>query len=240
MIYDAMDNFPEFHNGIDRERIRAIESSIASRSDAVICTPEFLADKFAALSNEVRLVPNGFDSALVSKVLNNNEHESEKSDVVGYLGTVSSWFDQELFSDVAIRNQNIEFEIVGPIYLSSRATRSLPSNVKFIGTLTQELALEHALKFSSAIIPFKKNPLTDGVDPVKFYEYAALGIPVYSTQFGSMSQRIKDGEAFPLSDNVNFSEHLSSQSKTKRVGKISLTGCDWGSRFEAVRDLFSS
>ena len=41
------------------------------------------------------------------------------------------------------------------------------------------------------LIPFKKNLLTRCVDPIKFYEYYATGLPVLTTDFGEMSLRKK-------------------------------------------------
>ena len=44
-------------------------------------------------------------------------------------------------------------------------------------------------EFHVGLIPFKKNALTASVDPIKYYEYRALGLPVISTDFGEMSLR---------------------------------------------------
>jgi glycosyltransferase involved in cell wall biosynthesis len=41
-------------------------------------------------------------------------------------------------------------------------------------------------QFDVGLIPFQKNTLTASVDPIKFYEYRALGIPVVATDFGEM------------------------------------------------------
>jgi hypothetical protein len=39
------------------------------------------------------------------------------------------------------------------------------------------------------LIPFQQSELTAGVDPVKFYDYRAVGLPVLSTSFGEMALR---------------------------------------------------
>ena len=39
------------------------------------------------------------------------------------------------------------------------------------------------------MIPFRSNALTAGVDPIKYYDYRAAGLPVLSTRFGEMTRR---------------------------------------------------
>ena len=43
--------------------------------------------------------------------------------------------------------------------------------------------------FAVGLIPFKKNDLTHSVDPIKYYEYRAFGLPVIATAFGEMALR---------------------------------------------------
>jgi len=51
-----------------------------------------------------------------------------------------------------------------------------------------------ASQFDVAIIPFKISLLTDCVSPIKFFEYAALGLPVVTTPFFEIQQY--QGEPF--------------------------------------------
>ena len=44
-------------------------------------------------------------------------------------------------------------------------------------------------RFNVGLIPFKRNTLTFSVDPIKYYEYCALGLPVVSSAFGEMALR---------------------------------------------------
>ena len=52
--------------------------------------------------------------------------------------------------------------------------------------------------FDVGLIPFKKNSLTASVDPIKYYEYRALGLPVVSTAFGEMLVHGKEQGVFLL------------------------------------------
>jgi glycosyltransferase involved in cell wall biosynthesis len=37
--------------------------------------------------------------------------------------------------------------------------------------------------FRAGLIPFRRTPLTEAVNPVKLYEYAAAGVPTVTTRF---------------------------------------------------------
>jgi hypothetical protein len=43
--------------------------------------------------------------------------------------------------------------------------------------------------FSVGLIPFRPNRLTAGVDPIKYYGYRGMGLPVLTTAFGEMAGR---------------------------------------------------
>ena len=47
-------------------------------------------------------------------------------------------------------------------------------------------------RFAVGLIPFRNTPLTSAVDPVKYYEYRALGVPVLTTAFGEMPEHAKE------------------------------------------------
>ena len=56
-------------------------------------------------------------------------------------------------------------------------------------------------EFAVGLIPFKRNDLTRFVDPIKYYEYRALGLPVVSSAFGEMTNR-RDTPGVFLSENT--------------------------------------
>ena len=58
--------------------------------------------------------------------------------------------------------------------------------------MRQRSSAGKAAALSAGIIPFKVNRLTAAVDPIKYYEYRAAGLPVISTEFGEMRQRRAD------------------------------------------------
>jgi hypothetical protein len=52
--------------------------------------------------------------------------------------------------------------------------------------------------FSVGLIPFLQTRLTKSVDPIKYYEYRAMGLPVISSTFGEMRFHQNDTGVFLL------------------------------------------
>lgn len=75
-------------------------------------------------------------------------------------------------------------------------TRRLPNNINLLPACDHAVALKAMTQFHVGLIPFKKNALTASVDPIKYYEYRALGLPVISTDFGEMSLRTGERGVF--------------------------------------------
>ena len=69
--------------------------------------------------------------------------------------------------------------------------------------------------FDVGIIPFKNNPLTASVDPIKFYEYRAMALPVISTDFGEMSLRRGSQGTF-ISRSLEDIDHLAREALLHR------------------------
>src|SRR6185295_2677914 len=105
----------------------------------------------------------------------------------GYVGCVASWFDWPLVIRLARTLRDGAVHVVGPRYVSP--PRPLPSNVKLFPACSHADAVDHIRRFSVGLIPFKRNRLTAAVDPIKYYGYRAMGLPVLTTSFGEMAER---------------------------------------------------
>jgi hypothetical protein len=214
-FFDAMDNFPEFHAGLSRRAMRRHENAIAAEVDLVIASSTFLADKFARRGLRVEKVLNACE--IIEDKTNdecrmmNDEwtphgcplphevsiHHSSfcihHSPVLGYLGCIGRWFDWPLAVRLARELPGARIELVGPCIVGP--PKNLPENVRMLPACRQSDAAGHLARFSAGLIPFQLNRLTAGVDPIKFYEYRAAGLPVLSTRFGEMALRGRDDGA---------------------------------------------
>jgi glycosyltransferase involved in cell wall biosynthesis len=210
-FYDAMDNFPEFHRGLSRQAARYYVNAIASEADLVLASSSYLAAKFINRGLDVRKVPNAYPMATLppwQPVVHDNV-------VLGYLGCVGSWFDWPLVVEIARRLPHARLELIGPMYVSP--PRNLPSNIHLFPPCKQSETSVHLARFSAGLIPFRNNALTSGVDPIKYYEYRAAGLPVLSTSFGEMALR-------NAGDGVYFLDQTNDIASV--VEKALQSGCD--------------
>lgn len=110
------------------------------------------------------------------------------------MGTIASWFDWDWVITLAESRPRDEIRLIGPVF--EPAARKLPDNIRLLPEREHEAALAAMLDFDVALIPFKQNKLTGSVDPIKYYEYRALALPILSTDFGEMSFRADEPGVF--------------------------------------------
>lgn len=183
-FYDAMDDFPEFYRGLSRRSMRRREDEVVAAVDRVYASSDALAAKFGRRGVEPGLVRNAY----AMRTLPAWEPPADDRPLVfGYIGTIGHWFDWDVVARLALAFPTAEVSIVGPVYAAP--PRALPGNVRLLGACRQADAAQRLRGFSAGLIPFRKTPLTDAVDPIKYYEYRAMGLPVLSTRFGQMAVR---------------------------------------------------
>jgi glycosyltransferase involved in cell wall biosynthesis len=191
-FFDAMDNFPEFHQGLSRRSAEYYEDAVAAEVDLVLASSSFLTDKFTRRGLRVEKVANGYPMSS----LDPRPAAPRSEMVLGYVGCISSWFDWPLVVELARRLPSARIELVGPRHVEP--PWPLPANIRFFPPCRQSESVEHLSRFSAGLIPFQNNILTAGVDPVKYYEYRAAGLPVLSTSFGEMALRSAEDGVFFL------------------------------------------
>lgn len=184
-FYDAMDDFAAFYTGLSSRAMKQRESMIASRVSRLLVSSTALLKKFSHYSTKPILAHNACAIETLPPVT--KSIQSRKSLVLGYVGTIASWFDWPLVIKLADANPESTVRLVGPVYTALPA--SLPKNIELLPACSHPVAIAMMQEFSAGLIPFKNNTLTSCVDPVKYYEYRAIGLPVISTSFGEMAFR---------------------------------------------------
>ncbi len=202
-FYDAMDNFPEFYGGLSRRAMLRTEQAVAERVDLIVASSTFLADKFVRRGLRVEKVLNACEDAVSSSpcLLASS---SPPLPVLGYVGCIGRWFDWPLVIRLARAMPDARLELVGPCVV--KPPEKLPGNIRLLPACKHSAAAGHLGRFSAGLIPFVGNALTAGVDPIKYYEYRAAGLPVLSTSFGEMAMRGREEGVFFLDQSENLAE----------------------------------
>jgi len=177
-IYDVRDDWQEFSKvGQAKWYSEGAERYIANNCDAVMCVSRPLQKKLKqwAPTRPVHLSPNAYDGGFLSP---GYRHAPTSPPIVGYFGHLTgSWFAWDDLSKIARALPHFRFEIIGH---GEPEELHLPENVVLMGKKTHAEICKIAARWSVATIPFKMSRLADGVDPIKIYEYFALGLPVVS------------------------------------------------------------
>lgn len=232
-VYDAMDNFPAFYGGIARSAMYKHEKQVAVQVKAMLVSSTPLKRQWENVRPDVRLVRNGIDVAALPAPKAVSASRDRK--VLGYMGTIAAWFDWDWVVALAKARPADVVHLIGPTFI--RVPKPLPQNIEILPPRDHRSALEAMQNFDAGLIPFKKNDLTASVDPIKYYEYRALGLPVISTDFGEMTFRRGEDGTFLSSKPRDIPElvqkalHYKTNKETIRQFTESNT---WEARFGAA------
>jgi len=175
-VYDCVDDWEEFARvGQAHWYEPSIERHLVRCADAVAATHPVLAERLERMGRppgSVVLVPNG----VAPDLLTGHGHRSRSGPpLIGYFGHLTpAWFDWDLIAETARGHPQWTFEIVGH---GAPDALDLPGNVRVPGPVPHDTLERRTRAWSVGIVPFLPGRLTRAVDPIKLYEYLALGLP---------------------------------------------------------------
>jgi hypothetical protein len=237
-FYDAMDDFPAFYEGFSRQAMEKRENAVAVKVSKILVSSTALAGRFdchklklfrALNACDMEILPGGEKLGL----------SSTQRPVLGYVGTIGHWFDWPLVIAMARALPVMQIRLIGPVFCQPPAR--LPANIELLPPCDHAAALLAMQDFSVGLIPFKLIDLTASVDPIKYYEYRALGLPVISTSFGEMVLREKQNGVFLVNEQSNLAsviERSLAYEANKNEIKQFIFENSWGARFDACDGLF--
>lgn len=174
VIYDCMDNFEALYQDRKEKNLRracAEEQKLLERADLVFASSLKLKEKLLGMcpGKEITVIRNGYSN--ISSVEPAAVH-SKKQYVLGYIGTLSAWFDSSLVRNSLRKHAQIRYDLIGPV-ADHQPIQDERINYRGVvehgqlGSLVEEL--------DCLIMPFQVNDIILYVDPVKLYEYIAWG-----------------------------------------------------------------
>jgi glycosyltransferase involved in cell wall biosynthesis len=229
-VYHCLDDSP-----------REEERRLVDRADVVFCVSRTIVDKYKARNPRTFLLPNGVDLELFDP--ERAAQAPRPADlptggrILGFLGYVNYHVDLELLVNVARAFPRDHVVLVGRVPTGHTAPEgpqraalevlgSLP-NVHILGfKATAELpAYLHA--FDVCLIPFLRNRFNQQCDPLKFYQYMAMGKPVVSTpvtvarRYPEACSVAESGEEFisAVADALERGDHESERQARRSVAQ---------------------
>ena len=179
IIYDCMDNYEALYpDKRNAQKVAALERALITHSNAIVTTGMKLYKKAEHLApGKVWLIRNGTDISCLSTpskkmYLSNQAQSGKKVYKIGYFGTIAEWFDYSLLAESLEIFSDIEYRLIGPIV---RPPDLVSERVHMKGAVSHEQLAEIVEDCDCLVMPFIVNDVVQWVDPVKLYEYIALG-----------------------------------------------------------------
>jgi glycosyltransferase involved in cell wall biosynthesis len=190
------------------------ENQLVKNSDLVICSSRQLYEEKKLQNPDTFFIPNAADLSHSSKALNGDLPlhpllNGLPRPVIGYFGNIERRMDFDLIHEIVSRNPQFSFVLAGPVsreflpgWVSDFSNLHLPGRIPF-----EEMPM--MLKgFDVAIIPFKKDAVSQTIFPLKLFEYLGAGKPVVCTDFNpDLAEFTGDTVAY-CADAASFSDAL--------------------------------
>ncbi|MBL8046618.1 MAG: glycosyltransferase, partial [Anaerolineales bacterium] len=197
IIYSVVDEYAAFgHQTPEAQQfIRERERQLLQIADLVLVTsPALLASK-SSLNPSTVWVPNGVDFTLFEQAWRANEPLPEDiirlpRPIVGYSGHISGRLNLPLLKQLAEMRPNWSVVLVGSVWETGAeaqlaALRQLP-NVYFLGQKPAAHVPHYISGFDVALIPYLQNEESRNINPIKLYEYLAMGKPVVTVDIPAL------------------------------------------------------
>lgn len=236
--------------GFDMKHGVKSEKIILKNSDLVICTSKQLYLEKKEIHPHTYFVPNAADisHSEIARLPETKIHPKLidiKKPIIGYFGNIERRMDYPLLEKLFKDNQDKSFVLVGPCH-----EESIPEwwhqtpNVHLIGRLPFNEMPSILKGFDVAIIPFKKDEVSNTIFPLKLFEYLGSGKPVVISDFNMDLKEFthetvpfcKDADEFTLSLN----EALNYDNEDKLNARIAVAEENtWERRMKEFSNLLS-
>ncbi len=253
VVYHVVDDYTAYEEGLTsperQEAIRAQHEALLRRADVVICTHPGLVRQAQRVNPHVHLVPNAVDWPRYQRAL---AYPTLPTDVdaiphprVGYMGVLNDKIDIPLLRALVDRLPDVHLIIVGPNHLRHRrADLSLLDHprVHLLGYRSPEELPLYMRALDVALMPYRINRWTQHIDPLKLYEYFALGLPVVSTPIPAV-ERVRDllyiageADAFPRAVQEALAETESDKPQRRQAFAAANT---WEHRVDTILHILA-
>jgi uncharacterized SAM-binding protein YcdF (DUF218 family)/glycosyltransferase involved in cell wall biosynthesis len=247
-IYYCIDDLAS--SSPEARRIVRSEEAMFRSADLVFVTSEKLRRRAAAFGSQVHLFPFGvkfpaFEQAREGPRQPPPDMARLKRPVIGYVGGLHQWVDQDLAVEVARRLPEASFVFVGPPQTDVSRLERCP-NVKLLGMKPHDELPVYVREFDVGIVPYRLSDYTANVYPTKLNEYLAMGIPVvasdlfeinrFNAEHDNVVKVARDADAFAAAITQALSDH-SEAATAKRVAVAKQNS--WSSRIGQMSHLIA-
>ena len=239
-IFRVVDKM-SFFRGIT-DSFMKYQMKTARKADLVIATSFILEEELKAsgLTNVLR-VPNGVEInrfQMTAPPPVPDEYKTIEKPIVVYAGAIEEWFNLPLLVDAAKRLPHVSFVIIGGVGIDTASAKGIP-NLIFLGKKNPDLITRYMYHADVGMIPFQTSDFVHAINPIKYYEYTACGLPVVATSSYELERL---GEpVFLANDGVAFAAQIQQALRLPKQDLSALRNrvfnVSWSKRWAVVHDV---
>ena len=181
LTYDFIDHVSVHCRKAHEPAMRRWEKLLLRQCNNIFIIRDTLKNEIKNTNAEnISLIPNGVPAYWLETKVSGLSQTGRPQ--IGFVGSIYEWIDQELVCSVAQACPEMDFVLVGP------TRKEVPvcsmqnmANITLKPPLTFDQVPNCMQSFDVCIIPFKQDVVSNCADPLKLYEYLALGKPVVSS-----------------------------------------------------------
>ena len=201
IVYDCVDEHRAFPDA-DYDFANYAEQNLSQNSDIVFFTAKKLMEKpeMKGLRN-VYYIPNGVEyKKFIFPCITPTDFSQVRANsiIFGYAGSITEWIDFEMMEEILNMDKSYAICLTGGfIYKDeekhlrnkiAELSRKYKNRFLFFGLLPYEEFLFYIKSFDICLLPFKIQEVTQGMLPLKTFEYLAAGKGIISTKWKEMEQ----------------------------------------------------
>ncbi len=220
------------------------EKKIAKNSDVIFAQGEVLKQKFLPHPN-LHVFEFGVDLNNFNTNVNiAPELELLKKPIIGFVGCISDYFDQNLVIKIS-EEINCTVVLIGPIQTNVEQLRK-KENILLLGSQPYVRVPEFMKCFDVGIIPQRITDYTKTMYPNKMYEYLAMGLPIVSTPLPEVVEFNKKNKILTIAEGSDsfvtaVKEAINSNSKELIKKRIDISKQnDWVPRIEKMSKIITN
>lgn len=190
-IFEIYDNLTDI-DGNELDYVNRLEAKRRGRIDLLLTTSQEIQDKYAANYRHSYMFGNGlsrdaYDKLSDPEVQPHPDITRIPSPRLGYAGMISERLDWSLVKSLAVAESKWNFVFVGRIS-DDKIRRRLARlhNVHFPGEFPHKDVPSILKSFDLGIMPYRDTPFFEFLNPLKFYEMAAAGLPMVSSPIAEL------------------------------------------------------
>lgn len=189
VLYDCIDDLAvHVPDARLRRHYTHWEGELIDRADGAITTAAVLADAIRARRPDLPIatIRNGVDWPRFNAVYKATEMRGDRGPrprpIVGFVGALYEWIDWPLIRRAAAALPDFDFVLVGPHPADTPDRIKDRPHVRLTGPAPYAEVPEILRGFDVCWVPFRAGDIAAAANPVKIYEYLAMGKPVVTTE----------------------------------------------------------